>query len=433
MRTRPRWYRFAWFLGPPPELTERQWRVLGLVSIVSFFEMYDLYLFQLNLTQIQASLGIAEADLGEVGSIVRAGALFAVLVTALADRVGRRRMLLVTVLLYTLLTGATAFAPDATTFTALQFFARMFAVAETLLAAVVIAEEFPDAHRGWGIGALFAIQACGAGTAALLYGFVDILPGGWRALYLVGVIPLLLVARWRLALPETALFMAHQRSVSGHGARTASSLWGHDFGILFREYRQQSLAVALVTFIYAFAFGAVGFFQVKYLQDVHGLAPPAVAAMTVIGGALAIVANPLAGRLSDRLGRKRLAATFMALAGVAAMAFYGGTLPWIIPVWVLLLFITFGADTTLATYVTEAFPTGLRSTVSGLRGFIATLGGIAGLASLSWIYPWFGSNWAALQWLPLLSLAAAMVAWLAFRETAGQPLDQVRDSASARR
>ena len=65
--------------------------MLGLVSVVSFFEMYDLYLFQLNLTQIQASLGIAEADLGEVGSIVRAGALFAVLVTALAEKTSAKK------------------------------------------------------------------------------------------------------------------------------------------------------------------------------------------------------------------------------------------------------------------------------------------------------------------------------------------------------
>jgi len=52
----PRWYRFAWFLGRAPDLTDRQWRVLGLVSAVSFFEMYDLYLFSLNLAHIQREL-----------------------------------------------------------------------------------------------------------------------------------------------------------------------------------------------------------------------------------------------------------------------------------------------------------------------------------------------------------------------------------------
>ena len=63
---------YAWFLGRPPALSARQWRVLGLVSAVSFFEMYDVYLFALNLKQIQAELAIPESDLGLLGSIVRA-------------------------------------------------------------------------------------------------------------------------------------------------------------------------------------------------------------------------------------------------------------------------------------------------------------------------------------------------------------------------
>ena len=93
----PRWYRYTWFLGRPPDLTRRQWRVLGLVAAVSFFETYDLYLFSLNLKQIQTDLAIAESDLGFLGSLVRAGALLSVVLAMFADRVGRRRMLLITI------------------------------------------------------------------------------------------------------------------------------------------------------------------------------------------------------------------------------------------------------------------------------------------------------------------------------------------------
>ena len=109
---RPAWFRFAWFLGQPPPLTQRQWQVLGLVSAVSFFEQYDQYLFSLNLQQIQSSLHIPEGDLAWLGSFVRAGALLAFLVTIAADRLGRRRVLMFTVLAYTVLTAATALAPS---------------------------------------------------------------------------------------------------------------------------------------------------------------------------------------------------------------------------------------------------------------------------------------------------------------------------------
>src|SRR5215510_12816909 len=139
---RPPWVRLAPFLGRPPALTRRQWRVLGLVAMASFFEMYDLYLFALALKQIQTDLAIPEASLGVLGSLVRFGALPAGLVALVADRIGRRKVLLGTILAYTLFTGATACAPTAQVFVLLQFGARTFAVAETLLAVVVIAEEF---------------------------------------------------------------------------------------------------------------------------------------------------------------------------------------------------------------------------------------------------------------------------------------------------
>jgi len=131
--SRPAWVRVAPFLGRPPALTRRQWRVLGLVAMASFFEMYDLYLFALALKQIQADLAIPEASLGVLGSLVRFGALPAGLVALVADRIGRRTVLLGTILAYTLFTGATACAPTAQVFVLLQFGARTFAVAETLL------------------------------------------------------------------------------------------------------------------------------------------------------------------------------------------------------------------------------------------------------------------------------------------------------------
>src|SRR5262245_54452205 len=194
---RPVWFRLAPFLGRAPALTRRQWRVLGLVSIVSLFEQYDVYLFALNLKRIQADLAIGESSLGLLGSVVRAGALLAFPIALMADRLGRRRVLLFTILGYTLCTGATALAPDATTFVSCRFLPAGFAASETVIAVVGVAEEFDPANRGWGVGALGALQACGAGVAALAFGFVDRVPFGWRTLFAVGLLPLALVAYLR--------------------------------------------------------------------------------------------------------------------------------------------------------------------------------------------------------------------------------------------
>ena len=107
-----------------------------------------MYLFSLNLKQIQAELLISEADVGFLGAIVRAGAFLAVFLAIAADRYGRRLMLLITVVGYTLFTGATALSPNAEAFVVFQMLARCFGSAEVLIAAVVIAEEFAPENRG---------------------------------------------------------------------------------------------------------------------------------------------------------------------------------------------------------------------------------------------------------------------------------------------
>src|SRR4051812_34229977 len=144
---RPRWLWVTPYLGKAPPLTRRQWRVLSLIAFVTMFDQYDLGLFSLALKQIQADLSIPEAQLGQLGALVRLGALPALILTVFADHLGRRRVLVWSIAAYTLLTGATAFSPNATTFVALQFLARTFAVTEVSLAFVVIAEELDPEHR----------------------------------------------------------------------------------------------------------------------------------------------------------------------------------------------------------------------------------------------------------------------------------------------
>jgi putative MFS transporter len=423
---RPGWLRLAPFLGRPPALTRRQWRVLGLVTIVSLFEQYDVYLFSLNLKHIQADLGIAESQLGLLGSLVRAGAFLALPVTLAADRLGRRRILLFTILGYTLCTGATAFAPDAATFVVFQVVARVFAAAETVIAVVVIAEEFDAGHRGWGIGALGALHACGAGVAAVAFGFVDVLPGGWRTLYAIGLLPLLLVAYLRRALPETGRFDALAR---GRGGLARAPAIAPALDLVRRHPRRIAiLAVAVVGTELAIA--PAVFFAPKYLQDVHGWSPASVAALSFGGGAFAIVGNPLAGWLSDRRGRRPVTAAFTLAVALAIVGFYalpGALAP---ALWVALIFSMMGTHVTLAAYGAELFSTGVRSTASGVREFCKTAGAVSGLALVSALYGVAGSNWTAIALLCVLAALAPLVVLLSFPETSGRELEEIAPEAS---
>ncbi len=415
--TRPRWQRWLPFLRGSPELTSRQWRVLGLVSLATLFDQYDLSLFGMALPQIQSGLGIGEAEVGWLGSILRLGALPALFIALAADRLGRRRALLWTVLAYTALTGATALAPDARSFVVLQFLARVFGTAELLLAVVVISEELGAEARGWGIGALFAIKSCGVGLAAMLLPLAAGTPQGWRWLYLVGLVPLLLLAWLRRSLPETARFEARAE-------QPQRGVW-QPVRRLARDYPARFAATSAIALALSLGVAAADLMGPKYLQQAHGWSPSQVSLLYVCGGAFAICGAPLAGALSDRFGRRRI--TIAAGISVCALflSFYNGAGPWLAPLWIALIFVLIGNESLLSTYGAELFPTSHRTTAAGARLVVATLGGSLGLALESALYGVTGSHWSAISILLAVALVAPAVVALALPETAGRSLDEI--------
>ena len=415
----PRWLIFAPFLGRAPALTPRQWQVLGLVSVATLFDQYDRALFALALPQIQLSLGIAEADVGWLGSIVRLGALPAFAATVAADRIGRRRVLLATIIGYTVCTAATALAPDARTFVVFQFLAHIFTAAESMLAVVVIAEELDANVRGWGIGALFAIQACGVGLAALLFPLFEWLGLNWRALFAVGVVPLAVIAYWRRVLPETARFTEARAAALAPTPALAPIV------ALARAYPGRFAAVAAVAFVFSAGGAAADFMGPKYLQDAHGWSPARVAVLYVLGGALAIAGSAYAGRLSDRIGRRPVTVVFGVAVLSLAIAFYNAT-GWVLPVlWIVLIFTLVGHDVLQASFAAELFPTSYRTTASGARAIVATLGGALGLAVESILYRALGSHWEAISIMLVGAFLAPLIVALAFPETAGRTLEEI--------
>lgn len=415
---RPRWLILTPFLGRPPPLTRRQWSVLGLVAFATLFNQYDRAIFALALPQIQAGLGIAENDVGYLASVVQMGSLPAILLAVAADRLGRRRLLLFTIVVYTLLTAATALSPDARSFVTLQFFASIFTTTEVLLAVVVIAEEFDPERRGWGIGALFAIQSCGVGVAALLFPLVEWLGLGWRALFAFGLVPLALLAYWRRTMPETHRFEAQQaRLDTGFALAPAVNL--------VRGYPGRFAAMAVVTFFFAVGRAAPDFLGPKYLQDAHGWDPGNVAMVYIAGGALGIMGATFAGWLGDRSGRRPATVTFgLAVIGLA-LVFYNTGGWWLVPLWIAMIFFLIGHDTLLSAYAAELFPTSYRSTALGARALIGTVGGVIALALESVLYNVFGSHWTAVSVLLLIALIAPLVVALTFPETSRRSLEDI--------
>ena len=141
----------------PAGLAPADKKFLLLLGVAYFVAQYDMTVLSLALPNLQASFDISEQDLGKVLGAARLGALPAIFLALLADQVGRRRLLMVTLVGLSLATGLTGFARTTEEFVAIQFVARAFSTAEEIIAVVYVLEMLPPRHRGWGVGFLAAM------------------------------------------------------------------------------------------------------------------------------------------------------------------------------------------------------------------------------------------------------------------------------------
>lgn len=416
--TRPWW--LPPFLGPIPSVEQRHLSLLGAVALALLFEEYDLAMLTAALPQIAATLEMAETDFGLYLGLIRLGALPAFALIPYADRVGRRRLFLASLIGTALSTLLTAFAQTSEQFVVCQMITRTFFVTGSAIAFVVIAEEFPANHRGWGIGMLGALGASGHGIAMMFFSQIDSLPYGWRSLYAIGVVPLLLFPFFRRNVPETGRFERHDAARTGDETRySLAPLFG-----LAREYPARVLGIAVAGFLPAV--GLVGAFQFTgyFTQTVHGWSPGQYAAMVFFGGALGIAGNIVAGRLADRLGRRAVGIGLLGSFPFFVALFYNGP-GWAVPIaWIGFLFGSQGGRVILRTLATELFPTSQRASATGLFTILEAVGGAAGLFVL-----YFGSvdegDFVGLTtWLAFTVLLAAAVL-LTFPETKQQELESI--------
>jgi putative MFS transporter len=418
---RPWWTKIFFYVRSPQEVSDQQWRLLGVLGVTFLLNQYDMAIIGLALPQIQAGLGVAEEDVGGLMAAVRLGAAGALLLALLADRVGRRMLLLVTILGFTACTTLTAFARNPAEFMVLQFGARAFIAAEEVIAIVVVAEELAAPTRGWGLGILAAFGALGHGLASLVFGFVEVLPFGWRALYVVGAIPLLVLAWIRRGIRETRRFEAEHAARNDEGL-TALLRPVRDLLSLYPD-RMLALSAAIVAF--GFVIATALSFVSKTLQEIHGYAPPQVTMLFIGGGALAMVGYAVAGVLADRFGRRRVMIAGLLLNGLGIALFYNSSGSLVIPAWIMMMFTFMGCDVLFGALGGELFPTSYRSTASAVRMMALTVGAAIGLSVEGILYPRAGSHTAAITWMLGVALVAPLIIFSYIPETAARELEEI--------
>jgi putative MFS transporter len=385
--------------------TGYQKRLFAFLSVATFFEGYDFFAVSQLLPSIRASFGLTPQQGTWLITFINLGTMLAYLLVRQADRWGRRRVLSVTIAGYALFTFLSAWAQSAILFGLLQMIARIFLIGEWATSMVVAAEEYPAERRGTVIGVVSASGGLGSIVCA---GVVPLLlksPLGWRTVYLLGVVPLLLLMYARRGMKETQRFAG--RSPEKRGSASVALMRG--------PHARRVVQLGAIWFLsYVCTNNAVTFWKEFALAE-RGLTHEQTALIVTVG---AVVSMPLvffAGRMLDAIGRKRGAAVIYAATVLGVLGVY--TLSGVVPLMLAMIVGIFGVNavlTVLNAFMTELFPTEVRgSAVAWANNVLGRIGYVFSPLAIGQMVEQYG--WGVPMRLSVLAPAVALVlifAWL---------------------
>lgn len=405
-----------------PAFTAYQKRLFVFLSVANFFEGYDFFAISQLLTSIRETFGLTPKQGTWLITLINLGTILAYLMVRRADRWGRKRVLSVTIAGYALFTFLSAWAPTALSFGILQMLARIFLIGEWATSMVVAAEEYPAERRGTVIGVVSACAGLGSVVCAGVVPFLLKSQFGWRSVYMIGVVPLLLMMFARRGLRETQRFVASSAALPKERPL---------FQILRGPERGFVLKLGLIWFLsYICTNNAVTFWKEFALAE-RGLSHAQVGLVVTVAAVVSMPLVFLAGRLLDVIGRKRGAALIYAATVLGVLGAY--TLSGVLPLMLCMTLGIFGINavlTVLNTFTTELFPTELRGSAAAwsnnLIGRIGYVFSPLAIGSLVGTYGWG----VPLRLSTLFPVLALVLIWRWLPETRARELEDIAPAAS---
>jgi len=342
-------------------VTPQQWRTLSAAMLGWLLDAMDVMLYAFALTAIRSEFGLSAATAGALASVtLLTSAIGGVAFGMVADRVGRARALVYSILIYSIFTALTATARSLPELVLWRSLVGIGLGGEWAAGSVLVAETWPAQHRGKAIGLMQSGWAIGYILAALLAS--AILPRhGWRMLFAVGVFPALLAAWIRRSVPEPEIWRAGRA-----GGRTSL------FEVLRPPHlRNAAAATVLATFV-LFAYWGLFTWIPAYLASPvasggAGMSVVRSSAWIVPMQVGAFLGYVLFGVLADRFGRRPVFLVFVIAAAVLVpvygrMASQPAVLMALGP---LLGFFGHGYFSLFGAMLAELFPSSIRGTAQG--------------------------------------------------------------------
>ena len=342
------------------------WKIAFIFAFLALLvDGADLMLLSYSLSSLIAEFGLTSVEAGMLGSFTLLGmAIGGIFGGWACDRFGRVRVVVISILLFSILTCGLGFTRSYVEFATLRFFASLGLGSLYIASNTLMAEYVPTKYRTTVLGTLQAGWTVGYIVATLLAGWL-IPDHGWRMLFYVAAIPILIAVLMHFLVPEPASWQENRlKKESMNKEVNTSSTWT----TIFQNKRNRNMFIlwALTAGFLQFGYYGVNNWMPTYLESELGLKFKEMTSYMVGTYAAMIFGKILAGYMADKVGRR----STYAFGAIGTALF----LPLIVfynsPANILYLLVTFGFLYGIpygvnATYMAESFPTLIRGTAMG--------------------------------------------------------------------
>jgi MFS family permease len=398
--------------APSDRMDARSASVLGMLALLALFAGFLGSLLSQTITFVADDFGADKSAQGLTLAAVRIGVLLSLALVALADKRGRKRILIGAAIAGCLVAATAALTTSLWGFGFSQTIARGLSTAMALLIGIAAAEETPAGSRAYAASILALCAALGSGMVVWLLPIADLGISAWRIIYLVPLLALPAVFMIGKRLPETKRFEAYQeRNMS---TPTDVSRRRRRIGLLGTS-----------AFLTAMFVAPASQFQNEFLRTERGYSGVKISLFQLTTNTPAGIGIFVGGHLADVRGRRL----------VGAVALIGGTLLTVVRFagmgWVMwvagILGTMIGAAIipTLGVYGPEMFGTGDRGWSNGILTTIGVMGSALGLILVGVLTESVTSFGATFAFLAIAPLTVAVLVLTLYPETARRELEDI--------
>jgi MFS family permease len=392
-------------------------RAFLAASLGWMLDSFDINLYALVLPSLMAGLQIDQSTSGTIQALMLLSAAAGGLVFGvIADRWGRTRALILSVLIYSVFTAASGLATNALQLAVFRILLGLGMGGEWASGAALVSETWPDRHRSKALGFMQSAWAIGFMLAALVNWLIQDVAGlDWRSVFFVGVLPAALTLWIRRKVPEPARW---------HAAKAAPRVRLRD--AMGGPMARITIALALMNACALFAYWGFNTWMPSFLKAAPaaggiGLSNATMSAFVLVNNVGMWFGYVTFGLISDSVGRRRTYVSYLVLAAVCVLLYTSTKSPWaLLALGPITSFFATGHFSGFGAVTAELYPTSVRATAQGFtynvgRILSAAAPAIAGSVAQTSGYP------AALSLAAGAYIVAALF-WVLIPDTTGREL-----------